>query len=106
MAYPVVVWSVLPTKYYLCNEIPISEIGRAYGTYGEEERCIEGVSGETQGKEIHLEDLDVDGTIILNWILKNWKVVRWIDLILVTNKWRAVVHAVMKFGVHKMRGMY
>jgi len=34
MAYPVAARSGLLTKYHLCNEIPISEIGRAYSTYG------------------------------------------------------------------------
>jgi len=47
MAYPVAAWSVLLTKYHLCNEIQISEIGRAYSTMGREERCVERVGGET-----------------------------------------------------------
>jgi hypothetical protein len=68
MAHPVAARSVLLTKCHLCNEIQISEICRVYGTYGGEERGVEGVGGETLGKEIHLENLDVDGRIILKYI--------------------------------------
>jgi hypothetical protein len=32
--------------------------------------CVEGAGWETEGKEIHLEDLDVNGWLILKWIRK------------------------------------
>jgi hypothetical protein len=35
---------------------------------GGEDRWVEGVGGEAYGKQMHLEDLDIDGKIILNWI--------------------------------------
>jgi len=44
-------------------------LGRAYGMHGEEERCIQGFGGEPAVKD-HLEDPDVDGRIILRWILR------------------------------------
>jgi hypothetical protein len=39
--------------------------------YGGQERCIQGFGGETRGKET-IEDLGVDGRIILKWIFKTW----------------------------------
>jgi hypothetical protein len=44
-------WSVLRTKYYLGDRIKKNEMGGACGTYGGEERCIQGYAGETWGKE-------------------------------------------------------
>jgi hypothetical protein len=45
-------------------------MGRACGTGGSQERCVQGFGVETRGKKDHLEDLDVDGMIILRWILR------------------------------------
>jgi hypothetical protein len=39
--------------------------------YGRQERCIQGFGGETEGKN-HLEDIGIDGNIILKWIFKKW----------------------------------
>jgi hypothetical protein len=33
--------------YYSGDQIKKNEMGWAYGTYGEEERCIQGFGGET-----------------------------------------------------------
>jgi len=73
-----------------------SEIGRAYGTYGGRREVRRGCRWGNLGERDTLrrprrrwvDNIKVD--------LKKCKVVRWIDLIVVTNKWRAVVHAVMK----------
>jgi hypothetical protein len=35
---------------------------------GGEERCVEGVGGETKRKEIHVEDLDIHDMIILKCV--------------------------------------
>jgi hypothetical protein len=40
-------------------------------TYGGEERRIQGFGGGPEGKN-HLEDLGVDGRIILEWIIRKW----------------------------------
>jgi hypothetical protein len=38
-------------------------------TYWKSERCIQCFGGKLEGK-YYLEDLSIDGRIILNWILK------------------------------------
>jgi len=48
-------------------------MGWACGTYGAGERCAQGSSGETGGKETIGENLDVDGRIILRWIFGKWE---------------------------------
>ena len=52
----------------------------------------------------HLEDRDLDGMIILKWIL-NKGVVDYIYLAQDRNKRPALVNAVMNFGFHTMRGI-
>jgi hypothetical protein len=48
----------------------------------------------------HLEDLGVDGRIILKWILEKWHGgMDWIDLAQDRDRWRAVVNAVMNLRV-------
>jgi hypothetical protein len=48
----------------------------------------------------HLEDPDVDGRIILKWIFKMWVGgMDWIDMAQDTDRWRAVVSAVMNLRV-------
>jgi hypothetical protein len=39
--------SVLLTKYHLGHQVKKTEMGKTCGTYGGEERCIQGFSGET-----------------------------------------------------------
>jgi hypothetical protein len=39
--------SVLLTKYHSGDQVKKTEMGRTCGTYGGEERCIQGFSGET-----------------------------------------------------------
>ena len=48
----------------------------------------------------HLEDLGVDGRLILKFIFKKWDLgMDWIDLAQGRDRWPAVVSAVMNFGV-------
>ena len=48
----------------------------------------------------HLKDPDVDGRIILKWILEKWGgVMDWIGLTHGRDRWRAVVNAVMNLRV-------
>jgi hypothetical protein len=51
-----------------------------------------------------LEELCVDGRIILKWISKTWNgVMDWIGLARDRGRWWAVVNAVMYFPVPKIR---
>jgi len=50
----------------------------------------------------HLEDLSVDGRIIVRWIFRKWDVgggMDWIELAQDRDRWRAVVNAVMNFRI-------
>jgi hypothetical protein len=38
-------------KYHSGDQVKKTEMGRTCGTYGGEERCMQGFSGETWGKE-------------------------------------------------------
>jgi hypothetical protein len=47
----------------------VSEVGWSCGTYGGEEKCAQVLVGKFRGRE-HLENVSIDGKIILKWILK------------------------------------
>ena len=74
-------------------------MGEMRGAYGV-------LVGKDEGKN-HLEDLDIDGRIILRRIFRKWvgRVMDWIDLAHVRERWRARLSAVKNFGFHKMRGI-
>jgi hypothetical protein len=48
----------------------MNEMGGGCGMYGGEQRCARRFGGETLRERIHMEDLDVDGRIILKLIFK------------------------------------
>jgi hypothetical protein len=55
--------------------------------------------GKPEGKN-HLGDPDVDVRIILRWIFRKWDGdMNWIDLAQDSDRWRALVNAVMNFRV-------
>jgi hypothetical protein len=45
-------------------------MGRTCGTYGGEERCIQGFSVGNLREGGHLEDPGIDGRIVLKWIFE------------------------------------
>jgi hypothetical protein len=53
-----------------------------FGTYRRKERCIQGLSGEKWKERDHFGDLDIDGRIILKWMLNEIGLegVDWINL--------------------------
>jgi hypothetical protein len=48
----------------------------------------------------HLEDLGLDGRVLLKWIFKNWNgSMDWIDLAQDRDRWRSVVKVAMNLRI-------
>ena len=62
------------TQYCSGDKIETNEMGVACSTYGREERYIQSFGGRKPEGKNHLEDPDVDGRIILKWLLRKWDV--------------------------------
>ena len=63
------------------DQIEKSEVGGECNTCLGEERCIQGFGGENLRERYHLEDPDIDGRIILGWIVRKWARMAWTGLI-------------------------
>ena len=56
--------------------------------------------GSNTRKGVHSKEPDVDGKIILKWILQKWDGgMDWIAIVEDRDRWRAVANAVMNFRV-------
>ena len=57
-------------------------MGGACGTYGVRERCVQGFGGGDLRERDHLEDIGLDGSLLLKWIFKKWdeEGMDWIDV--------------------------
>jgi hypothetical protein len=75
-------------------------LGGSCSTYDGEEKCIQFWWGNLKGRD-HLENLGVNGRMILKRILKKtvWYDVDWIDLAQDKDNWWTLVNAVMNFWV-------
>jgi hypothetical protein len=69
------------SKYYAGDQIKEDETGGECGTYGRQERCIQGSGGRNLRKRDNLEYLVVDKRIILKWIYLKWHGEAWTGLI-------------------------
>ena len=78
----------------------MNEMGGACGTYGRQERCIQGFGVWSLRVRVHLENLDVDGRI-LKLVFKKWNLrgMDWITEAQDRDRWRALVNAVMNLRV-------
>jgi hypothetical protein len=73
-------------------------MGEANSTYGGEVRT--GFWRRNLKERDNLEDPDVDWGIILKWIFRMWdRGMEWIKLALCTDRWWALVNAVMNLWV-------
>jgi hypothetical protein len=75
-------------------------MGGTCGTYGGDEVHVGFCWGNLKEIE-HLEDLDVDGSIVLKSVLKKSIGRAWTDLTQDRNKWTAFVNGVMNLRVPK-----
>jgi hypothetical protein len=68
-------YCVCLTKYYLCDQIKTTEMGRACSMFVGGERCIHGVGwgGGSLRPGERLKDQGVGGRIILKWIFEKWE---------------------------------
>jgi len=69
-------------------------MGVACNMRGRDEKCIQNLHRKTRRKE-NVEDLGVDGNIILEWILGKWEDVDCMHLTQDVGQWRAVVNTVI-----------
>jgi hypothetical protein len=61
---------------------------------------------EKPEKRVHLDDLGIEGRVILRWIIRKWDGggdMDWIDLVQDRDSWPALVTAVMNFRFQNMQ---
>jgi hypothetical protein len=68
------------TKYYLDNQIKGNDMGWACSAHGKIEMHTKFWLGSLKGRD-HLEDLAVEGRMILIWILEKWCWRIWIGFV-------------------------
>jgi len=74
---------------------------------GEKRDIYTGFWWRNFGERNHLEDLGVDGRIILRLIFRKWDGgTDWIDVVQDRDRWRALVNAVMNLRVPQNAGYF
>jgi hypothetical protein len=81
--------AALFTKYYYDGRFEDNEMDRACTMHRIDEKCIQNFLSGNMRKRHSLEDLGVDGRIILKWILKaiEWEHVGWIRVAPDRDQW-------------------
>ena len=81
------------------DKLKNNDVGEACSTYGRRGEVHVGFWWGNMKERDHLEDLGIDGTIILKYIFKKWdEVMDWFDLAQDWDRWRALVNAVMNLS--------
>jgi hypothetical protein len=82
-------------------------MGKVCGTYGRRDRCAEGFGEGDLRKRDHLQNLGLDGRIILKCIYKKWNGgMDQIYLAQNSDRWWALVNAVMNFRIPQNAGNF
>jgi hypothetical protein len=74
-------------------------MGGACGTYGRQERCIQGLVERPDGRPIERPRRRWEDNIKMNFQEVGWGGMDWIDLAQDRDRWRALVNAVMNLVV-------
>ena len=69
-----------PHQIFTDNQIEKNDLGRACGTCGGQESCMQSFGGEDLLEREHLENLGLDGKIILRQIFKKLYAEAWTGL--------------------------
>ena len=100
----------VPLTLYSLYFLEKNEIRWGCGTHEREREklCIQGFTGGRLGERVNLEELSVDGKIILKWFLRKavrraWGGFIWLDM---RDKWWVLVKAVMKLLVPEEVGNF
>jgi hypothetical protein len=75
------------------------EMGRACGTQGGEEKCIQSFDGETLSKQTTWKTCTWEDNTKMDLKSIGWEGMEWINLAKNVDKWRAIVNVVMNFQV-------
>ena len=87
--------------YFSSDPIKKNEMGGACGTYGGEERCVQGFGGETRGKKRQFGSLRHrwEDNIKMDLYDVEWGGMDWIELAKDRNMWLAFWNAVMNLQI-------